>query len=243
MLVTENSTENSALENSLIRDVHELVESYPKVPITVDCVIFGFDNNELKVLLIRSDIAMYHGKWSLLGDCGYSFQEQGRFRSRESAQQHRSFLQRLTGGRKRIMVKKSAHIRPRRRPISRRSRFEGFPSLAPSKCGMALRSSASFIRISRLASVSRYRAWATGAGPRISLKPRTSTMNSPPSFLMRNISPTWTSRAGLARTPPESILPSSQARSASERVLKNRAAQSHLSIRTRSTVPFYSDVK
>src|SRR5256885_13837528 len=61
-----------ALENendkTLIKDVHQLVESYPRVPITVDCAIFGFDNNELKVLLIRSDIEMYNGKWSLLGD-------------------------------------------------------------------------------------------------------------------------------------------------------------------------------
>jgi 8-oxo-dGTP diphosphatase len=38
------------------------------VPITVDCVIFGFDENELKVLLIRSDLEMFHEKWSLLGD-------------------------------------------------------------------------------------------------------------------------------------------------------------------------------
>ena len=45
-----------------------MVESYPRVPITVDCVIFGFDNNELKVLLIKSDIEMYKGKYSLLGD-------------------------------------------------------------------------------------------------------------------------------------------------------------------------------
>jgi 8-oxo-dGTP diphosphatase len=55
-------------EHNLIEDVHKLVESYPRVPITVDCVIFGFDNNELKVLLIRSDLEMYRGKWSLLGD-------------------------------------------------------------------------------------------------------------------------------------------------------------------------------
>jgi 8-oxo-dGTP diphosphatase len=55
-------------ERELINDVYKLVESYPRVPITVDCVIFGFDNNELKVLLIRSDLEMYHGKWSLLGD-------------------------------------------------------------------------------------------------------------------------------------------------------------------------------
>ncbi len=52
----------------VIKDVEKLVASYPRVPITVDCVIFGFDENELKVLLIRSDIEMYKGKWSLLGD-------------------------------------------------------------------------------------------------------------------------------------------------------------------------------
>ena len=52
----------------LIEDVHKLVASYPRVPITVDCVIFGFDENELKVLLIRSDLEIYKDKWSLLGD-------------------------------------------------------------------------------------------------------------------------------------------------------------------------------
>src|ERR1700750_3114604 len=36
--------------------------------ISVDCVIFGFDENELKVLLIKSDLKNYEGKWSLLGD-------------------------------------------------------------------------------------------------------------------------------------------------------------------------------
>ncbi len=45
-----------------------LVNSYPKMPITVDCVIFGFDDKELKVLLIRSDLKKYEGLWSLLGD-------------------------------------------------------------------------------------------------------------------------------------------------------------------------------
>ena len=45
-----------------------LVSSYPKMPITVDCVIFGFDDKELKVLLIRSDLKKYEDKWSLLGD-------------------------------------------------------------------------------------------------------------------------------------------------------------------------------
>jgi len=57
-----------AAQRPLITDVKALVNSYPRVPITVDCVIFGFDGEELKVLLIRSDLEMYKGKWSLLGD-------------------------------------------------------------------------------------------------------------------------------------------------------------------------------
>ncbi len=55
-------------EKELIKDVKKLVESYPRVPITIDCVIFGFDENELKVLLIRSDLEIFRNKWSLLGD-------------------------------------------------------------------------------------------------------------------------------------------------------------------------------
>jgi 8-oxo-dGTP diphosphatase len=45
-----------------------LVESYPSVPLTVDCVIFGFDENSLKVLVIKSDLAQFEEKYSLLGD-------------------------------------------------------------------------------------------------------------------------------------------------------------------------------
>jgi len=58
----------SAITPVLIKDVKGLVKGYPSVPITVDCVIFGFEENELKVLLIRSDLEMYKDKWSLLGD-------------------------------------------------------------------------------------------------------------------------------------------------------------------------------
>lgn len=50
------------------KDANELVASYPTVPLTVDCVIFGFDANTLKVLLIKSDLAEFHEKLSLLGD-------------------------------------------------------------------------------------------------------------------------------------------------------------------------------
>lgn len=42
--------------------------SYFQMAISVDCVIFGFDNNELKVLLIKSDLEEFKNEWSLLGD-------------------------------------------------------------------------------------------------------------------------------------------------------------------------------
>ncbi|MEO7308393.1 MAG: NUDIX domain-containing protein [Ferruginibacter sp.] len=44
------------------------VESINRIALSVDCVIFGFDENKLKVLLIRSDLKKFQGKWSLLGD-------------------------------------------------------------------------------------------------------------------------------------------------------------------------------
>ena len=62
-------------KKKLISDPVKLVASYPAVPITVDCLIFGFDNNELKILLIRSDIEMYEGEWSLLGDFAHDHEE------------------------------------------------------------------------------------------------------------------------------------------------------------------------
>jgi 8-oxo-dGTP diphosphatase len=48
--------------------VQSEVESNSKITLSADCVIFGFDENKLKVLLIRSDFKKYLGKWSLLGD-------------------------------------------------------------------------------------------------------------------------------------------------------------------------------
>lgn len=46
----------------------ERLDDSVRIGVSVDCVIFGFDENELKVLLIKSDLARYKGKWSLLGD-------------------------------------------------------------------------------------------------------------------------------------------------------------------------------
>ena len=50
------------------KDASLLVSGYPKVPLTVDCVIFGFTDNTLKVLLIKSDLEQFRDKLSLLGD-------------------------------------------------------------------------------------------------------------------------------------------------------------------------------
>ena len=41
---------------------------YFNIAISVDCVIFGYDEKELKVLLIKSDLEEFSGMYSLLGD-------------------------------------------------------------------------------------------------------------------------------------------------------------------------------
>jgi 8-oxo-dGTP diphosphatase len=41
---------------------------YFNIAISVDCVIFGYDEKELKVLLIKSDLEEFNGLYSLLGD-------------------------------------------------------------------------------------------------------------------------------------------------------------------------------
>ena len=50
------------------KTIQSEVENTNRVALSVDCVIFGFDENKLKVLLIRSDLKQYQGQWSLLGD-------------------------------------------------------------------------------------------------------------------------------------------------------------------------------
>lgn len=51
-----------------LQTIQTEVQNTNKIALSVDCVIFGFDENKLKVLLIRSDLKKYSGKWSLLGD-------------------------------------------------------------------------------------------------------------------------------------------------------------------------------
>ena len=40
---------------------------YPRAALTVDCVVFGFDDEELKVLLIQRALEPFKGKWALPG--------------------------------------------------------------------------------------------------------------------------------------------------------------------------------
>lgn len=40
---------------------------YPRPSVTTDCVIFGFDNGELKILLIERGIEPFKGKWAFPG--------------------------------------------------------------------------------------------------------------------------------------------------------------------------------
>jgi 8-oxo-dGTP diphosphatase len=43
-------------------------QDFFNIAISVDCVIFGYESKNLKVLLIKSDLKEFEGLWSLLGD-------------------------------------------------------------------------------------------------------------------------------------------------------------------------------
>src|SRR6478752_2342448 len=40
---------------------------YPRPALTVDCVVFGYDEDELKVLLIQRGLEPFKGRWALPG--------------------------------------------------------------------------------------------------------------------------------------------------------------------------------
>ncbi len=40
---------------------------FPRAALTVDCVVFGLDDEDLKVLLIQRDLEPFAGKWALPG--------------------------------------------------------------------------------------------------------------------------------------------------------------------------------
>jgi len=55
-------------KTDLIQLKHLEAKQKMKFGVSVDGVIFGFDENELKVLLIRCDMEPYVGQWSLVGE-------------------------------------------------------------------------------------------------------------------------------------------------------------------------------
>lgn len=66
MPTSTNSLPSKSIKS--FKAIRSEVQSTTTVALSVDCVIFGFDENKLKVLLIRSDFKKYENKWSLLGD-------------------------------------------------------------------------------------------------------------------------------------------------------------------------------
>lgn len=54
-------------ESTAIRATKDAIEKL-RVAFTIDCVIFGYGEDKLKILLVECNLPPYIGKWSLLGD-------------------------------------------------------------------------------------------------------------------------------------------------------------------------------
>ena len=123
----------------------------------------------------------------------------------------------------------------RRASSRRRSCFvgRGPPASAPTGCDNR-RSTAVRSRSSLDSAVSWYRAAATRAEPRFSPSPRTTTVHRISPMRISTMSSARTSFAGFTRSPFSRTRPPRTASVAVVRVLKNRAAQSHLSMRMSS---------
>lgn len=66
MITTER--EKQLKHTKSMQVIQSEVENTNRIALSVDCIIFGFDEAKLKVLLIRSDLKKFAGRWSLLGD-------------------------------------------------------------------------------------------------------------------------------------------------------------------------------
>src|SRR6185312_15198905 len=68
LIPNDSSADKAAAGQKNIKMILRELETDGIIGLSVDCVIFGFDDNELKVLLIKSDFEKYENRWSLLGD-------------------------------------------------------------------------------------------------------------------------------------------------------------------------------
>ncbi|HET7116480.1 MAG TPA: NUDIX domain-containing protein [Hanamia sp.] len=68
LIIMTTATKGTTENTKTLRGLQTEVQSINRIALSVDCVIFGFDENKLKVLLIRSDLKKYHNQFSLLGD-------------------------------------------------------------------------------------------------------------------------------------------------------------------------------
>ena len=60
--MASTSPETVSKNSKTLRGLQTEVQSINRVALSVDCVIFGFDESKLKVLLIRSDLKKYQSK-------------------------------------------------------------------------------------------------------------------------------------------------------------------------------------
>ncbi|WP_245957636.1 NUDIX hydrolase [Niabella yanshanensis] len=64
--IVKAMTNNPLLKSAAVEKSSHL--EYFNIAVSVDCVIFGYEDKELKVLLIQSDLEEFSGLYSLLGD-------------------------------------------------------------------------------------------------------------------------------------------------------------------------------
>ncbi|MBN4050423.1 NUDIX hydrolase [Desulfobulbus sp. AH-315-M07] len=71
---------------------------FPRGALTVDCIVFGLDDKELKVMLIQRDLPPFEGKWALPGGfvrVDETLEEAARRELEEETGLHRVFLEQL----------------------------------------------------------------------------------------------------------------------------------------------------
>lgn len=71
---------------------------YPRAALTVDCVVFGLDEGDLKLLLIERDLEPFAGKWALPGGfvrVGESLEDAARRELQEETGVSRVYLEQL----------------------------------------------------------------------------------------------------------------------------------------------------